>query len=355
VSAVREYRPALDGVRAVAILGVLAQHLNLSWVPAGALGVDVFFVLSGYLITGLLVSERERTGTIRFGEFYLRRALRLFPALFMLVVGGGLASGIFLNASPHRLVFGGLVAAAYLTDLASYTHTVAWTTWIGTWSLSMEEHFYLLWPATMHAALRRRLSPQRLAFGLAGIALVLDEILARNGELGGPPIGYYQPQSHAFGLLIGCGLALTVIPAWVRHAALPALAGLVALALFATNESHASYLRFCIPAACLLTFVLLASLEHAPNAATRILSWPPLRRLGVISYGLYLYNELVLFFYAHFLGADMSLTLLKICITVTGIAISELSYRFYEAPIRRWGLSRLKSRHPAAPQPAEAH
>jgi peptidoglycan/LPS O-acetylase OafA/YrhL len=246
---------------------------------------------------------------------------------------------------------GGLIAAAYLTDLAAYTHSTSWVTWIWTWSLSIEEHFYLLWPATLWVALRRRLSPQLLAYGLAVVALVLDEVFARNGILGGPPDAYFQPQSHAFGLLIGCGLAVTTTPRWARHAAIPAIAGLVALAVLTPREYHISYLRFTVPAAALLTFALLAALEHSPAPVTQVLSWAPIRRIGVISYGLYLYNQLVFAVVAHYLTATHSVFVAVSA--ASALVAAEVSYRFYEAPIRRLGRRRVSgSRWTAQPSAA---
>jgi peptidoglycan/LPS O-acetylase OafA/YrhL len=187
--------------------------------------------------------------------------------------------------------------------------------------------------------MRARLSPQRLALGLTIIAFVVGEVYARGGELGGPPLDYYQPQAHAFGLLLGCWLSVTPTPRWIRHATLPAIAGLVLMAAFAPDGYHVSYLRYSIPAACLLTAVLLAALEHDTGPVAAGLAWGPIRRLGVISYGLYLYDQLVIDLVAHYVHPHPSITYneYRVIALVASVLVAELSYRYYEAPIRRLG------------------
>lgn len=338
MSSVRRYQPALDGVRALAIAGVVAQHLHLAHAPAGALGVDVFFVLSGYLITGLLVAERETTGTVNLRAFYLRRALRLYPALLAVLVIGGSLVVLDLDAPARPVVIGGLLAAAYLTDLATFTHTTAWAAWGFTWSLAIEEHFYLLWPAGLRRMLRGRVDPRAVALCSAVVALVIGEVTARAGH-GGPATAYFQPQTHAFGLLVGCALALSRPGGWARWLTAPCLAGLVLLMTLGPSAASASFIRVGVPVACLFTVGLLAGLEHR-SPAERLLGIAPLRRLGVISYGLYLYHLVVFAVVAHHLHAQHDV--LMVVEVAAAVAVADLSYRFYEAPLRARGRRRAE-------------
>jgi peptidoglycan/LPS O-acetylase OafA/YrhL len=340
MSATSGYRPALDGVRALAIVGVMTQHLHLSHAPGGALGVDVFFVLSGYLITGLLATERSSTGSIDLPAFYVRRVARLYPALLALVVVGGIIAVTDLNAPTRTVVISGVLAATYVTDIATYTHTSAWAFWGFTWSLAIEEHFYLLWPGSMR--LMRRLDPRTVAVAAGLVVLVLGEIFAKGGGPG-PSLSYFQPQTHAFGLFAGCVLALSAPPRWTRHLALPCLAGIIALMVAGPSATDVNYLRICIPATGLLTVGMLAGLEHAPPIG-QLLGWAPIRRIGVISYGLYLYHQLIFNLLDYHLHARRSVEI--IVNVVVAIAVAEISYRFYESPIRSRG-RRFRTATPA--------
>lgn len=333
MSATREYRPALDGLRAVAIAGVMAEHLHLRHVPAGGLGVDVFFVLSGYLITGLLVGERSKTGSLNLRAFYIRRVARLYPALLAVLVIGGMLVVADLGASAGPVTRGGLIAGTYLTDVATYTHSSVWAIWGFTWSLAIEEHFYLIWPAVMLMVVKRRWSLRATAIVCAAVALVAGEITAKSGGAG-PATAYFQPQTHAFGLLAGCALAVTTTPRWTRHLSLPALVGIFAFMCVGPSAVHATYLRLSVPAICVLTVVVLAGLEHEAIIGSA-LAWVPIRRVGVISYGLYLYHQVLFSEVNKHVGGGRPLHI--VAGVLVAIAVAEISYRFYESPIRGYG------------------
>jgi peptidoglycan/LPS O-acetylase OafA/YrhL len=218
----------LDGIRAVAISAVLADHLRLQSVHAGALGVDVFFVLSGYLITGLLVAEHRKTGRIDLPAFYLRRATRLYPALIAFLAAGAVIDLFDLQVAGSTVVWATLIAGTYITDIMTYTDNVTWLLYAHTWSLSIEEHFYLIWPAGLLVARRRRLDVRALAFGGALVFLVVG-FLAAAPPRNGIAYDYFQPQAHAFSLLAGCSLALVAAPRVARHLALPCLLAIAVL------------------------------------------------------------------------------------------------------------------------------
>jgi len=147
------YVPGLDGLRAFAVTGVLLYHADLNWIPGGFLGVDVFFVISGYLITSLLLAEFRNRGKIGLGQFYLRRARRLLPALFLLLGVVGLFAVIFLPDEVTKLRGDVVAALVYGTNWWQIFRNVSYFEAAGRppllqhlWSLAVEEQFYLIWP-----------------------------------------------------------------------------------------------------------------------------------------------------------------------------------------------------------------
>ena len=156
------YLPGLDGLRAVAVVAVMVYHANSSWFSGGFLGVEVFFVISGYLITLLLISEKERTGRVRIGQFWFRRARRLLPALFIMMGGLAVYMALF-DRRPMGQTRGDLLAGTFYVSNwfqvwvgQSYTASAAFAPLRHLWSLAVEEQFYLLWPLLMLLILRFR-------------------------------------------------------------------------------------------------------------------------------------------------------------------------------------------------------
>src|SRR4051812_8790504 len=171
-------RPPLDGLRAVAILAVIGFHYGPTKVGGGYLGVDVFFVLSGFLITALLVQERENKGGISLPAFYLRRARRLLPALFIMLVAVAVYGAIYPHRPESAHLWRDIAAAVFY--VANWVHGLGHSLETGllahTWSLSVEEQFYLLWPATLVILLARRASRRTIAIVVAiGIAASLTD------------------------------------------------------------------------------------------------------------------------------------------------------------------------------------
>jgi peptidoglycan/LPS O-acetylase OafA/YrhL len=263
-----KYNPALDGIRALAVLAVVAFHARVPGSSLGQLGVDVFFVLSGYLITSILAAQ-HRNGGIRLGAFYLRRARRLYPALCVLVAAYcivGLAYGL-----PNTLGDSG-IALFYLSDYAAaFWHRPEYL--LHTWSLAIEEHFYLLWPLALMGLLRLR-KPFAWILGLAVIATLWRWL--------GP--GYDFQNAYRFdmrlsGLLLGSALA--VMPpfrirwGWVFGVAV------VVLYLFRFERLLGSTLTLAEIASAALVMLAVAG---------RLSFLNPLAYLGRISYGLYLFH-----------------------------------------------------------------
>ena len=335
---------ALDGLRGVAVAAVVVNHLRPNALPGGWLGVDVFFVLSGYLITSLLLGEAASSGRIDLRRFYSRRARRLLPALFLLLV----VLAIVDRVAPGAAGFGdlrgdGFAALAYVANWhlvfsgASYFGAFAPSALRHLWSLSVEEQFYLLWPLVFIVVFRRF---GTRAVGVVALVLALASALAMAFAYNGTNISrvYFGTDTHAHGVLIGCALAM-LEPArrqwrFRRIAALLALVG-VGVAFATLDGTGATAYRGGIAAVGMLTAVVIAGLvspgPRGPVAA--VLELPPLRELGRISYGVYLWHWPVLVFVtAARVGiSGWSLLLFQVALT---LALAIASFVLLERPVR---------------------
>ncbi len=339
----------LDGLRALAVAAVLAFHTGAGWAIGGFLGVDLFFVLSGFLITMLLVAEWQRRQQISLRRFYARRALRLLPAVlllcaFLLAVGPvgsgaparnalwkGVAGTTFYFANWQQAF--GLLPLFQLTD-----HT---------WSLAIEEQFYLVWPPllvlTIAWARRRGVDPMRalliLALGLAAISALLR--IALWSGVSGEPRLYYGTDTRADSLLIGAALGIAYATGrlgWGRRL-LPALAPVALLAILAAfgfvHRSDAALYLGGLTALAGVVALLIAGLALAPDGPVgRLLALAPLVFLGRISYGIYLWHWPV-FRYLH--EAELGLSwwptqLVRIAVT---LGAATLSFFLLERPLLR--------------------
>ena len=221
--------PGLDGLRAVAVLAVMLYHADLGWLPGGFLGVDVFFVISGFLITTLLLAERERLGHIRLRAFWLRRARRLLPALFLLLAATLTFAVVLAPDELSRLRGDTLAALGYVTNWylilrqQSYFETIGRPSpLLHLWSLAVEEQFYVLWPLALAAGmalLRRRGMLAATLLGAAGSATLMALLYVPYAD---PSRVYYGTDTHAVGLLVGAALALAWTPRRSARPALPA-------------------------------------------------------------------------------------------------------------------------------------
>lgn len=334
-----KHMPALDGLRAVAVSAVVVFHAaQPALAPGGFLGVDLFFVLSGFLITGILAREFDRDGAIRLGGFYLRRFLRLMPALVLVVAA-------YLLAGP--LLWPGYGAAAHVRDAAvtlAYLSDYGFALWgvpeylQHSWSLSVEEHFYLVWPLLLPAILRLK-RPARAVLGLYLAAAAWRAFaFAHDGWL----TAYYRFDVRFAGILIGCWLAL-----WLRErdrrgaaAALPVspvwpTVALVLAFLFARWGSLQAAL-FAVPltelAAAALILAVVRPAAPAEAGLLRVLSRAPLTALGRLSYGVYLWHFPVV------LVTRESMPLLPsllVCFALS-VALAWASWNSVEGLGRRW-------------------
>jgi peptidoglycan/LPS O-acetylase OafA/YrhL len=344
----------LDGLRAVAVLAVVLYHLNIGWASGGLLGVGVFFVLSGYLITDVLLAEREREGAISLGRFWLRRARRLLPALWVMLVVVTLWIAI-LDPSQLAGVRGALGAALlyvsnwwYAFQHVSYFASFRPPSPLGhLWSLAVEEQFYLAWPLLLILALR--LAPRRwLLIGLVVLGAIASAwAMATMFQPGSDPTRVYEgTDTRAFQLLLGASLAfvwpsrrLTGSISALRRRGLDTLGAVgltvILVMVVATNEYQTFLYRGGMVILSLATLAVVAVLAHPATLLGRILGAPPLRWIGVRSYGIYLWHYPIIVLTSPVVGsAGPVLTLLQVGAT---LVVAALSWRFVEEPIRRHG------------------
>ncbi len=348
------YQPALDGLRALAVLAVLAYHAGLSWAKGGFLGVDAFFVLSGYLITSLLLAERSASGRIDLPAFWARRARRLLPALFLMLAFVAAYAAVFAESGQIDKIRGD--ALATLGYVANWRQVFTGESYFDqfslpsplrhTWSLAIEEQWYLFWPLLVGAALwwgrgsRRALVALTVAL-TAGSAILMALLFDPGAD---PSRPYYGTDTRAQSLLVGAGLALllTRLPAIEKPRQRQALelgaAGCAAFVgwLWVTTPDTGSFLYQggLLASAVAVAVVIAAAVQPGGIAVTRCLSWSPLRAIGRVSYGVYLWHwPLYLTLTEDRTGLDGS-ALLAVRLAAT-FAAATLSYHLLELPVRQ--------------------
>ncbi|HJP90502.1 MAG TPA: acyltransferase [Pyrinomonadaceae bacterium] len=334
------YRPGLDGLRGLAIAGVLTFHTHhlFGWslLPGGNIGVDVFFVLSGFLITALLLEEWEGTRTISLKSFYWRRALRLAPALVLLLIAVYFFSDIlFLRAEANDTRRAIPVAFVYASDLALAFFNLRLGALQHTWSLAIEEHFYLIWPLLLFGFLKLGITRKRLVIITLLLAAASALHRATLQQLGALPVRtYYGIDTRADALLIGCATGMCV--SWglirvqtFRSLLLPSLL-FIAVCLLATEYATPFMHIGGFTLLAMATAVLLVNLVLSPtNYANTLLEYAPLVWLGRISYGVYLWHYPV-YKATSFLNAGWPL---KLCVAIAAtLVVSSLSYYLLERP-----------------------
>ena len=299
-------RPELDGLRGIAILLVLVGHSDQRLAPLASVGVTLFFALSGYLITGLLLTEWEQSGFLRLGRFYARRFTRLAPPLFVMVAVMG------------TLLGGGWGLLAPVTWLTNYARLAGLDTgWFDhTWSLAVEEQFYLVWPVVLLLLLRLR----RPAWALLGILVVLTGWRLVLTTTGHALYGYYALETAGTAVLGGCLMAMSKRLPTRHQVAIALLWAVGVLALLAPITE---------------TWWLVGPIVVCPMAAVVVgaagrmpwLAWHPLAFCGVASYSLYLWHEPV----SWLVRGELSPTGV-----LAGAAVGLLAHRLVEVPVMRW-------------------
>ena len=382
------YIPSLDGIRALSVLAVIVYHANKLWLPGGFLGVEVFFVISGYLITLLLLAESEKSGTVSLKQFWLRRARRLLPALWVVVLGVVVFAALF-----QREILGTLRGDV----IAALFYGFNWfQVWVGTsyftsfefvplrhlWSLAVEEQFYLIWPVVMLVVAKfgkRRLPIVSAVFVLIAVALaVYTGVVYQPGvistiadtpeqfmSLFGQSVSrvdylFLGTITRSSGLLLGAALAIWWRPWLLQNSRagesklydIVGFGGLVALAFMmwrfntvieGTDGGTVGYdllFRGGFFLTDIASVALIAAAVHpGSKVIARGLSNPILVWLGRRSYGFYLFHWPVFQFYRRFAGQGLT-PYEFVVLVLLALALTELSYRYIETPVRQGAISR---------------
>ncbi len=353
--------PALDGLRAAAVLAVMLYHGGVAWMQGGYLGVDAFFVLSGFLITALLLAEWRTTDGIAFGAFWIRRAKRLLPALGLVVLGVVVYGALLAPAhqltslrddvlstlgyvTNWRLIFSGQGYFEQFAVPSPLRHA---------WSLAIEEQFYLVWPLVVFALCRWARMPWRAMAGLfGGLAVVSAVWMGVAHSTHGVSRVYYGTDTRAQALLVGAALGVVYISVRpVRRLlassalsilSLVAVAVTGALWVTAGDETAWLYQGGYFLAAVAVAVVIARVAQPASGVLGAALSWPPLRWIGLISYGLYLWHwPLYVVLTTDRTGLDgTQLLLLRLAAT---FAAATASYYLVELPVRNGALRGWRS------------
>jgi peptidoglycan/LPS O-acetylase OafA/YrhL len=372
------YLPGLDGMRALAVVAVMVYHANADWLPGGYLGVEVFFVISGYLITLLLISEKERTSTVDMKHFWYRRARRLLPALFTMLIALTIWTSLFDRDALGKLRGDVIAALLYVSNWyqiwtgAGYTAANEFAPLRHLWSLAVEEQFYVVWPLVMFALLRggsRRIADisRWLVVVALGITIV-TALVYTSGPIGTPEVtpdaywsvfgreiskfdwSYLGTFSRAAGLLLGAAFAMVWRPVAVMRGPLRtkgplldlvAMIGLAALAamawwmwLIGPDGGNPLLFRGGFVLCAIATLMMVAAVTHERAVTSKVLSIPVLLWIGTRSYGLYLYHWPIYQIIRNIAGVHLKFHEFVFAMIATCI-ITELSYRFIETPIRK--------------------
>lgn len=378
------YVPGLDGLRALAVLAVIVYHANREWLGGGFLGVEVFFVISGYLITLLLIAERERMGTVSLKQFWIRRARRLLPALFTLLIGTITYCAIFDSDRLGKLRGDVVAGVAYVSNWfqvwtgSSYTTASEFAPLRHLWSLAVEEQFYIVWPVVMFVLLRRLGNKTLPLIGflftaLAGLVALYTAAVFRAGPIDTPkktPEQYMElfgrtvlrtdylylgTVTRASGLLLGAALATLWRPWAIRRGRAGSNAnsldvlGVLSIASLAWmcwkfrevvlvenvgTQGYELLYKGGLFLVGLATVFAIATVTHPRSRLGKyVIGTPVLVWFGKRSYGLYLYHWVI--FQAYRKSAGVLLTVEEfIALMAITLVVTEASYQFIETPIR---------------------
>jgi peptidoglycan/LPS O-acetylase OafA/YrhL len=356
-----QYIPAIDGLRALAVIAVMFYHLGFSWIPGGFLGVDLFFVISGYVITRLLLDSIAQSGGLDLRGFYIARARRLLPALLFTVVTTTIAIGIWAPDTIKRFV----------TDMPfALTGTMNW--WLvareqdyfesigrppllqHTWSLAVEAQFYLVWPLILYFILKRlgknRIPVAALLIAAAsGITLLIVSLSLDASSSSDVSHIYFGTDTHSIGLFLGAALAVSWIPQnftttltkqaqnFIDGVGVFGFIGILATFLF-IDESDPTLYKIAFPLAAIFGAAIIMSVVHPASRFAPVLENPVLLWIGQRSYAIYLWHWIIFQVTrptVDLAGQTWALYSLRILIV---FALADISLRYVEIPIRRGAL-----------------
>ena len=346
------YIAGVDGLRALAVIAVLAYHLNLPWAQGGIVGVTVFFVISGYLITGNIRRELDESDTLNIKRFWVRRLRRLMPACILVLVVTALLGFFFNQGLLYKLKGDVLPALLWFTNWwyifrqQSYFETaLSPSPLTHFWSLAIEEQFYLVWPLVLlglHKAGTKRQGMRRVTLGLA-VASVLAMALLYS-PTADPSRVYYGTDTRAFSLLIGAALALwgpsdkvgekifSLSKVALEGVGIAGLVGIVVMAVLVSGTSSFWYWGG-LALASVCSAAVIAAVAHPDSKLGAALACKPLAWLGTRSYGIYLWHYPLLLLMNPSQATKPGVLQIVLELVVV-VAAAELSYRFVEEPLR---------------------
>ena len=357
-----QYIPAIDGLRAIAVIAVVLYHLGISWIPGGFLGVDLFFVISGYVITRLLLDSIQERGGLDLRDFYMARIRRLLPPLLFLIVVTSIVIGIwapdttkkFLTDAPFS-IFGGMNWWLVFNEQDYFETSGRPPLLQHTWSLAVEAQFYLLWPLILLLVLKyfgKKIIPAAalIIAAISGITLMLVSLQIDAGNTSKVSHIYFGTDTHSIGLFLGAALAVSWIPQNFnlqvsRRAqdfidAIGVFGFIGILATFALiDESDPTLYRIAFPLAGVFGTAILISIVHpasrfAPLLRNKVLLW-----IGERSYAIYLWHWVIFQILRPQVdidGESWALFLLRILLV---LAMADISLRLVELPIRSGAVS----------------
>ena len=357
-----QYIPAIDGLRAIAVLAVIFYHLGFSWIPGGFLGVDLFFVISGYVITRLLLDSIERSGGLDLRAFYLARIRRLLPALVYMLVTTAIAVGIWAPDTIKRFLIDTPFALTGSMNWWLVGRHLDYFESIGrppllqhTWSLAVEAQFYLIWPLMLLLILKffgkKRIAIASLAIAaLSGITLMIVSFSLDAASASKVSHVYFGTDTHSIGLFLGAALAVSWIPqnfkTTVSKKAQDFIDGIgvfgflgILAAFLLIDESDPTLYKIAFPLAGIFAAAIITSIVHpasrfAPILQNRVLLW-----IGERSYAIYLWHWVIFQVTrpsVDLAGASWAMYSLRILIV---FALADISLRYIELPVRRGVIS----------------
>lgn len=354
------YMAGLDGLRAIAVLAVIGYHLNLSFMQGGFLGVSIFFVLSGYLITNIISSEWERSGKVDLKNFWLRRMRRLFPALFIMVVLVVCYVTLFDSGRLTSIKGDAITSILYINNWWLIFHKVSYfakfgppSTFGNLWSLAVEGQFYLIWPLVLIISFKYLKKKRYIVFLTLLLAIASALAMGMLYEPGMDPSRvYYGTDTRVFGLLLGSALAL-ILPSDKlssnmsrnKRLILDAIGFLSLLSIFImfiyVNQYDTFVYRGGMFLLSVIAAVTIAVSAHSSSFLGKALGCFPLRWLGARSYGVYLWYFPVLILTTPAVDTEGINPIRAVLQIFLIILISALSWRYIEDPIRHGALKRI--------------
>ena len=353
-----QYIPAIDGLRAVAVIAVMFYHLGFTWIPGGFLGVDLFFVISGYVITRLLLDSIAQSGGLDLRGFYIARARRLLPALIFMLVSTTIAIGIWAPDTIKRLLIDTPFSMSGTMNWWLVAHHQDYFESIGrppllqhTWSLAVEAQFYLIWPLILYFILKqfgkKHIPLASLAIAAAsGITLLLVSFSLDASNASKVSHVYFGTDTHSIGLFLGAALAVSWIPQnfttqvskkaqdFIDGVGFIGFIGILAAFLF-IDETQPTLYKIAFPLAGVCGAAIIMSVVHPASRFAPVLQNPVFLWIGERSYAIYLWHWVIFQVTrpsVDLAGKEWALYALRILIV---LALSDISLRYVELPIRR--------------------